>query len=61
MCSSCEWAELLEEIEELQSEEKYDFAEDTMAGIYAWVEENEHSTVNQVYAVEHMRNSRGGK
>jgi len=57
MCSRCDWQEHLEEIDEMLSDPDYDFAEDTLRGIYEWVEENEHITERQISAVSNIRSS----
>lgn len=57
-CSSYDFEGLLEEIEDLQTDETYEFASETLSGIYAWVEEAYHCTPSQKAAVENIRNSR---
>ena len=51
MCDSCDYKELLEKIEVLLGDEEYDWAEETLSGIHAWVEDNEHATDAQKAAV----------
>ena len=58
MCEDCEWENLLEQIDELFGQEKYDFASDTLQGIYDWVGENEHCTESQQGAVQNIENAR---
>ena len=58
MCEYCQWVELLEEIDELMDDDKYEFAQDTLEGIREWVTEKEHCTENQTIAVENIRNSK---
>ena len=58
MCNRCEWEELLEDIDELIDEPKYEFAQDTLEGIQEWVSDEEHCTEAQRNAVENIRDSK---
>jgi len=58
MCNRCEWEELLEDIDELIDEPKYEFAQDTLEGIKEGVSEKEHCTEAQRNAVENIRDSK---
>jgi hypothetical protein len=40
MCDECGWEEALELAEEMMADEKYEFAADTVVGIYEWIEED---------------------
>ena len=55
MCLNCEWEELLEEIDELLEDSKYEFAQDTLEGIKEWVSEKEHCADGQKDAVANIR------
>lgn len=57
MCKNCNWEELLDRIDELLSDEAFAFAQETLAGIRAWVEEKEHGTDRQWEAVENIASS----
>jgi hypothetical protein len=58
MCDDCNWHELLEETEEVQTAGRYEFAHHTLSGIYETVEANEHCTERQRKAVNNIRNSK---
>ena len=55
MCDSCDWEDVLEEIDDMVSEERYDFAADTLNGIRDWIEENQHVTERQKDAVTNIQ------
>lgn len=57
MCDRCDWEIYLDDIEEMLGDEDYEFAEDTLQGIYEWVEENEHITEKQKDAIDNIRGS----
>jgi hypothetical protein len=57
MCKNCEWEELLDRIDELLSDEDFEFAQETLEGIRSWVEEKEHCTDRQWEAVENIASS----
>lgn len=58
MCDSCNWNDLLEEIEEMREDDRYGFASETLEGIRDWVENQEHCTDGQRSAVENIRASK---
>lgn len=58
MCEHCEWEELLEQIDDMLGQEKYEFAADTLNGIKDWVEANEHCTDGQQIAVGNIEASK---
>ena len=63
MCDSCGWEELVEQIDEMMDDEKWEFAQDTLEGIREWVVESEHCTEKQKDAVNNIEDSvvgRGG-
>ena len=55
MCDNCGWEILLESIDEMLEEEKYEYALDTLEGIKETVTQNEHCTEGQGEAVENIR------
>jgi len=54
MCDMCDWEDLLTKIEEMLDDGSFDWAEDTLEGIYETVERMEHSTDRQWDAVENI-------
>lgn len=58
MCADCEWEEFLAAIEDAQNDKRYEFAADTLSGIYSWVEENQHCTSGQRTAVSNIVGSK---
>ena len=59
MCKQCPHYEVLEAIEEMLNLSEFQWAEDTLQGIYDWVEENQHVTERQVAAVNNIRRRHG--
>ena len=57
MCEECGWEDLLVEIDDLLDNPDYEFANDTLVGIYDWISDNEHCTENQQIAVKNIANS----
>jgi len=57
MCEHCDWEKLLEAIEEMLEEPRYEFAVDTIEGIKEWVLEREHCTAKQIEAIKNIRES----
>lgn len=53
----CGWEELVERIDGLADDDRYEFAIETLNGIYNWVLEHEHCTPEQKQAVENIANS----
>lgn len=51
MCDNCEWEEFRNNVTELLMNEAYEFAQDTLTGIYEWVDKNGHVTDRQKEAV----------
>ena len=58
MCENCEWQEVADEIDDMMTQEKYDFALDTLESIHDWITENKHVTPGQQEAVENIRRSK---
>ena len=44
MCNNCNYDDWLDEIAEMQLDEDYMWADDTLTGIRIWVEKNNHIT-----------------
>lgn len=55
MCDSCEWEEILEELNDLCADPDYEWANDTLSGIAEWVEEKKHVTEKQVDAIANIK------
>lgn len=58
MCENCEWEELVDLLDELLTDDRYEFADETLDGILSWVTKNEHATTAQWDAVENIKNSK---
>jgi hypothetical protein len=54
MCKECNWEDFLEEINDLQSDSNYDWAEETLSGIGETVGNWEHATEGQKAAVANI-------
>jgi len=52
-----EWQEYTKIMVEMFYEEKYDFARETIEGIYDWVIENQHITEEQISAIQNIKES----
>ncbi|MCE5277157.1 MAG: hypothetical protein ABFD92_16640 [Planctomycetaceae bacterium] len=61
MCQGCEWEDLIERIDEMLDEEKYEWAADTLEGIRGWVARNEHCTDKQKQAVDNIEEAAAGR
>jgi len=57
MCDSCEWEDLVADIDELLDDESAEFATDTLEGIREWVVKNEHCTEAQKRAVRNIEDA----
>lgn len=55
MCDSCDWEDVLEELEDLCSDSDYDFANDTLESIAEWAREKKHITEKQVAAIDNIK------
>jgi len=55
MCDSCEWEEVLEELNDLCASPDYEWANDTLSGIAEWVEEKNHVTEKQLTAIANIK------
>ena len=55
--SEPEWQEYTKIMVEMFNEEKYDFACETIGGIYDWVIENQHITEEQIIAIQNIKES----
>ena len=58
MCSSCDWEDLIYEIEGALEDGDFDWASDTLEGILEWVKANEHCTEGQKQAIRNILNCR---
>ena len=58
MCDSCDYESYSEKCEEMLDNMDYNFAEDTVMGIYDWVVENKHITDAQKKALDNIYNSK---
>lgn len=54
MCKECDWEEFLEEINDHLSNEDFEWAEETLAGIADTVQERSHATEGQKAAVNNI-------
>ena len=57
MCNECGWEDYIEECEEMMDDSRYNFAKDTIEGIYDWIFENHHVTENQIRAIKNIKKS----
>jgi len=57
MCDKCGYQHYVDLIDEIQLDERYEFAENTLTGILSWVRENEHISDGQKKAVDNIYNS----
>ena len=58
MCDNCEWqsfADLFDK--EILDNKKYEFAEDTLFGIFDWITDNKHITEKQKDAIKNIMSS----
>lgn len=61
MCISCDHDNYLEQIDDMLSDERFDFASDTLEGIRDWVAEKLHITEKQKEAVDNILASVTGR
>lgn len=57
MCQGCDWETFLETIEEIMDDHAYEFASDTIGGIYDTVQERKHCTDGQKKAIANIKKS----
>ena len=55
MCNKCNYDEWLDDINEMQLNEDYIWADDTLEGIKIWVSKNAHITERQIEAIENIK------
>ena len=55
--SDSPWEALLEELDDMLEDDRYEWAEETLEGIRGWVAENKHCTEKQQTAVANIRES----
>jgi hypothetical protein len=54
-CDDCDWTAFLEELDEMQEDEKFEFALDYLEKAAKWVGEHGHVTEKQKTAVENIK------
>ena len=54
MCQECNWEDFIEEINDLQSNTNFDWAEETLTGIAITVDERKHATDRQKEAIANI-------
>lgn len=54
MCELCGFEEVMEKIDEMLTDEKYDHATNTLSNLYDWIERHEHCTEAQSALVENI-------
>lgn len=52
MCGFCEWEEYLDTIEEMRSDKRFFWCDDTLYGIHQQVVKKQHITPNQARAID---------
>jgi len=57
MCNKCNWESYLDLADEILDDESLNFAEDTVMGIQANIDNNSHVTENQVQALNNIYGS----
>jgi hypothetical protein len=57
MCDKCSWTEYLKKIEDTLDDSDFAFAENTLNGIYEWVEQNAHITSKQKRSIDNIIDS----
>lgn len=58
MCDTCDWEDLLEEIETMCAAGGYEFADRTLSGIHDTVTQQSHCTEKQKTAVNNIKKSK---
>jgi hypothetical protein len=58
MCQKCEWEKYKDVCGVMMEDEEYDFALETIEGIFDWVEKNEHITEKQKIAIKNIQESK---
>lgn len=61
MCQGCDWEGVSEEIEAMLDESRYEFAEETLGGIYDTIQDMGHCSPGQKKAIENIKNSKKGR
>lgn len=57
MCTSCDWEDYNDLCDEMLTEDKYDFAAETIESIQNWIIEKEHITERQKAALDNINGS----
>lgn len=55
MCDSCDWEDELHAIQDMIDDGRFRYGHEVLEGVAEWVEENEHITDKQKFAVERVR------
>ena len=55
MCASCMWEDYLSILEGILETGDFNWAFDTLNGIFEWVEEHQHITPKQIETVEKIK------
>ncbi len=57
MCDKCKWEEYEEKCEGMLNDSSYEFALDTIDGIYNWIQSNNHVTEKQKESINNIYES----
>jgi len=57
MCQKCGWSAVLDDIDDMIVEDRYQWALDTIDSIFEWVGTNKHITDKQMAALDNIRNA----
>jgi hypothetical protein len=55
MCTTCDWSEWVEVVDELLESERYEFASTYLESVREWIVKNSHVTSAQTTAIENIR------
>lgn len=55
MCTKCSWEEFLDDLEDIVSDARYEWAISLIDGIYKTVEDSEHVSTGQKKAIENIK------
>ena len=57
MCDKCKWADYENKCEDMLNDSDYEFALDTIEGIYNWIQSNSHVTEKQKESIDNIYES----
>ena len=57
MCQKCGWSAVLDDIDDMIVEDRYQWSLDTIDDICEWVGTNKHVTDKQLAALDNIRNA----